>query len=289
MAKLFWLNKLVWYVRLPSKWAIFGLTLLFVCFPYPARLVRHLQRWSDPNSLIEPNNVDLQPLLEELRLQIGDDSSPKETLSLVERFVYRKIAYDWDWNVWGMSDYIPTVSEVLEKGREDCDGRAVLGASILANLGFKAELVTDFSHVWVKTDKGETMGPGKRKAIVATQGGLEIQRGALAQIPGSLAYGVAVFPLQRELILLAVLWLLLLRAQGGIYCNVIALVSLVAGLVLFRKAGIDHRNPILWQQLTGLIVMLVGVACLLIWARANATGNRPGDSTSKTSHPDSAV
>lgn len=285
MAKIFWLNKLVWYARWPSKCAIFGLVLLFVCFPYPDRLVRHLSRWRDPNALIEPDNKALQPLMDELRPQIGADRSPKETLRLVEQFVYRKIPYDWDWNVWGTSDYIPTVSEVLEKGREDCDGRAVLGASMLANLGFKAELVTDFSHVWVKTEHGETMGPGKRKAIVATQDGLKIQRGALAQIPKSVAYGVAVFPLLRELILLGALWLLLMRAKGGVYCNLTALVYMVAGLILLRKGGFDYRNPILWQQLAGLGGILVGIACLLIWARANAREANRGVVNATTSKP----
>ena len=154
-----------WY-RIPIKLAILGFTVLFVCFPYPGRLVRHVTRWQSPNTLIEPNAPALEPLVAALRPQITADMEPKEVLKTVEKFVYKEISYDWDWNTWGMADYIPTVAEAIAKGREDCDGRAVVAASLLARLGYDAAIVTDFAHVWVKTEHGETMGAAEVMAEV---------------------------------------------------------------------------------------------------------------------------
>jgi len=191
-------------------------------------------------------------------------------LKAVEEYVHKKIPYEWDWNTWGAVDYLPTVSEVLEKGREDCDGRAVVAASLLSALGFKAEIVTDFAHVWVKTEHGEVMGPGKKKAVVATDEGLKMQHGALGQLPKALAYGISPFPLMRELILVFVLWLLMLRQNGGAFCNLVGLVFMLAGLLILRAGGREYLRPVVWMQLIGAANLLAGVAILLVWARLNA-------------------
>lgn len=270
MAKLFILNTLSWPVRLPIKWALFGLTLLAVLFPYPGRLLSHLRHWRDPNALIEPEAPAIQPLIDELRPQLNGQLSAKDTLKTIQDYVYKRIPYKWDWLTWGVADYLPTVDEVIEMGYEDCDGRAVVAASLLTHFGYHAEIVTDFTHVWVKTEHGETMGPGKKKAVIATDQGLEIQSGALAQLPRSLGYGIAVFPWQREFILICVAWLLMLRRYGGTFCSIVALVFLVAGWLFLRAGGEDHRNPVLWQHLIGIVNMLAAVGMLFLWARHNA-------------------
>lgn len=270
MAIVFALNKLRWPWRIPLKWAVFGLTMLAVCFPYPHRLIGHVRHWRDPNALVEPDAPALQPLIEELRSRLSADLLPEETLKRVERFVYEKIEYEWDWNTWGTADYLPTVTEAVEQGREDCDGRAVVAASLLRHFGFQAELVTDFAHVWVKTEVGETMGPSGEKAVIATGEGLQIQRGALAQLPRAVAYGIAPFPLIRELIIVVVMWLLLLRPQGGVYCSSIALTLFVVGLMALRSAGHNYRHPVVWMQLVALAAILAGFFCLLIRAKHNS-------------------
>lgn len=274
--KLAVLNDLAWYARLPAKWAIFGVTVLFVCFPNPARLVSHLDHWRDPNLLIEPDAPAIQPLVEELRPHMTDDLSPREALQYVEQFVYEKIPYEWDWNTWGSADYLPTVTEAIEMGREDCDGRAVVAASLLAKFGFNAQIVTDFAHVWVKTDKGETMRPGKNKAIVATKEGLQVHWAALSEIPRATAYGVAVFPVAREYAILIVLWLLLLRNGGGVITGAIALSAMLRGLVLVRVGGETYLDPTRWMQWSGACLFVVGLAVLLVWAPRNArAANQP--------------
>lgn len=270
MNKLLALNSLRWYLRLPIKWALFALTVLVVCFPYPSRLVRHIRHWRDPNALVEPDAPAIRPFVEELRVSLTDDLSPREVLKRVEQYVYEKIPYEWDWNTWGTADYLPTVTEVVEMGKEDCDGRAVVAASLLRNFGFDAQLVTDLTHVWVKTDKGETMGPGGKKVVVATESGLEVNLAGLAELPRAAAYGVAVFPLLRELIMLGVMWLLLLRRGGGVSCSLGGLACFLTGLFFVRKGSLEYRDPIVWMQWASLAGLTTGFMLLLVRAKYNA-------------------
>jgi hypothetical protein len=270
MNRLLVLNKLRWPLRLPIKWAIFALVVLAVCFPYPRLLVRHLQHWRDPNALIEPDAPAIQPLVEELRPHVQEDLPPREALKRVERYVYDKIAYDWDWNTWGTADYLPTVAEVIEMGREDCDGRAVVAASLLSHFGFNAQLVCDFAHVWVKTDRGEIMGPGKKRAIVATERGVRLHLSGLTELPKAFAHGVAVFPLFREAIILGIFWLLLLRPNGGIACSLVGLTFFVATLICLRLGGREYRHPVLWLQWVAVGCALAGIYVLFVTARRNA-------------------
>ena len=268
------LNRLRWPLRVPFKAAVFIVTVLAVCFPYPGRLITHIGRWRDPNVLIEPGAAALQPLIAELAPQVPADMTPEDILLTVQRFVHEKIPYDWDWNTWGVADYVPTVTEAIEQGREDCDGRAVVAASLLTHFGLKAQLVSDFAHVWVHTEFGETMGPGERKAFVATEEGVELRPGALIQTPNALALAIAVFPLIRELIILVVLWLLLLRPQEGVFRNSIMLVLLVVGLMLLRTGGRQYGHPVAWVQLLGLTILLAGLSWLPVsgrvkWRRAS--------------------
>jgi len=256
--------------------AVFALTVLLVCFPYPNRLAQHLRHWSDPNALVEPNAPELEPLFTELS-QREDmahflQSRPQEALRTVEGFVYEKVPYEWDWNTWGTADYLPTLAEVLEKGREDCDGRAVVAASLLRRFGMRAELVTDFAHVWVKTEHGDTMGPGKRRAVVATDRGLRVDPKALLQLPKAVAFGVAVFPFGREIIIAVVLWLLLINRRSGAVWNVVALGLIVGGLVLLRFGGANYHARKWMLEWTGIAVMLVGMWLPMIAERRRRGG-----------------
>lgn len=261
------LNRRPWFIRWPVKWAIFGLVYAIVCFPYPRLAISHLRHWSDPNALIDPDAPELQPLVADLRTKWTPALSQAETLKLVESFVYKRVPYDWDWNTWGMADYLPTIEEVLRMGREDCDGRAVIAASLLRNLGIDARLVTDFAHVWVSTPHGETMGPGQIKTIEVTQEGVRIDARGLFRIPQNLAYGIAVFPLPRELILLFVFWTLLLGPVSWPRA-LVALTFLLAGLLVVRQAADIYGNSRLGLQLAGLFFFVAGLIVLLFHRNA---------------------
>ncbi|MFQ5494532.1 MAG: hypothetical protein ACE5EX_04045, partial [Phycisphaerae bacterium] len=136
---------------MPVKTAVLAMTVLAVCFPYPSRLAAHIDHWRDPDALIQPDALALQPMLTEVRSMLStlepimiDPGSSNGALKIVERYVYQKIPYKYDWITWGTVDYLPTVTEVIEKGHEDCDGRAVVAASLLKGLGYDASSVCAF-------------------------------------------------------------------------------------------------------------------------------------------------
>ncbi len=266
------LNSLRWYKRLPCKWAILGLTLFLVQFPYPRLAWRHFSRLGNPNRLIQPDAPALQPWLEEIRASLPSDLPPREALQRVQEFVYAKVPYEWDWNTWGLADYFPTVEEVVAQGKEDCDGQAIVAASLLRNLGYDARLVTDLAHMWVATSHGETMNPGRSRVFEATDQGMKMRfpYHALRELPRATVYGIAVFPLFRESIVLCVLWFVLLRPGGGVGCQLAALAFLVNALLFLRISAPSYERQILWRQWIGLANFVAAGVALFIWASRNA-------------------
>ena len=259
------LDNLRWFLRWPVKWLVFGATVFLVSFPDPRLFVRHVRHWQDPNAMIDPDLPELQPWVKEVRDRLKPDMQPRKVLRTVERLVYEKVEYAFDWDTWGSADYLPTLEEVVDKGKEDCDGRAVVAASILRNLGYRADLVTDFAHVWVKTDKGETMSPGKHKSVVAGEKGISVHWRMLTRtLPQALGYSVSPFPLIRELIVLAVLWMLLLRPGVGWRARVACAVVMLEGLLFLRVGGANWKAPTAWAQWWGL-VHLAGAGGYLVY------------------------
>ena len=181
-----------------------------------------------------------------------------------------------------MVDYLPTVAEVIEKGREDCDGRAVVAASLLRNFGFEAYLVNDLAHMWVRTDAGDTMSPGKQAIAVATEDGFEIHIPGFVDSLQALAFGVAVFPVGREFIILLALWMLLLGGNTGVARSLIALALLAAGLMLTRYASRNLQDPQAGLQMIGAGVLATAMLIQLLGARHGAgvsTDPASGDSS----------
>ncbi len=260
-----------WWWRAPAKGAILAATVFLVCFPYPNLFIRNVQHWRNPNALIAPEAEGLQPWLDELRPKLEGKPAGAEALKVVEGFVYEKVPYAWDWDTWGVADYLPTVPETLQAGAEDCDGRALISASLLRNLGYKADLVTDGMHVWVKTDHGETMSPGRLpKLIEAKDGQVKIRWSNLLNIPKSSAFAVSVFPLGRELIILLVFWSLAVRTGMRPIITGACLTMLVGGLLLLRATGADAWHPSgldIAGQWTSLAILLTGSVILHILHR----------------------
>ena len=267
--------------RWPIKWLLVLAALFLVSFPNPLLFVRHVHHWQDPNSMIDPGNAELQPWVAEFKDGLTPDMPPPAVLKSVEKFVYRKVPYKFDWETWGSADYLPTLAEVMEMGAEDCDGQAVVAASILRNLGYKADLVTDFAHVWVKTDRGETMHPGKRKSVEATRKGIMVHWQALTEtLPQALAYSVSPFPLMRELIVLAVVWLVLLRPGVTWSMRLLCAALMIEGLLFLRAGGTNWKRPVVWAQWWGVLHLAAALSILFYWGWRAGRSSRAADQTS---------
>lgn len=256
--------------RYPLKLALFLLITVVVLYPRVWMLPVWLGRLSDLDALIEPNEPSLSALHADPRLD-GIHGVPfREALTRVEVVVYDHVPYAFDWDTWGVMDYVPTVREALAQGREDCDGRAVVAASLLRRLGFDAALVCDLKHVWVAARESPTstqpaiglMGPGEGDAsIQSTPEGsrLAFTPGLIANIGRGLAFGVAVFPLPREVILVAAAGLLTLHPRVRFWQWIIGGVLLAAALALLRWSGASVSGLALRPALSW-----AGLACLVL-------------------------
>jgi hypothetical protein len=275
--------------RWPIKVALFLAVVFLTCFPYPRQFVRHVRHLANLQAMIEPDHPRLAEWEREVRQRLATSSQPVDSANvsqpvstpsasaqrIVERFVLEKVQYEWDWNLWGSADYLPTVGEMFERSdaaggtvREDCDGRAVMAASLMKRMGYSPAIVTDLRHVWVTTPEGEWMGPGGEKTMVTTPEGLEIRAmSMLSNVPISLSYGIAVFPLGRELVILAAFWLLMLRRGTRPLAAVVGLILLIQGL-LFMRLGFFApqtvaREVSAWPTWVGLGHVLAAVLALM--------------------------
>jgi len=111
------------------------LWILFVLYPNPLNLPVSIERVFDLD--IDPGAVESMA---------GDlPSAP----TAIEKAVLERIPYHYDWEVYSMPWYFPTVEEVLEKGEGDCKARALVLASIfeLKNIPYRVNLSP--IHAWV--------------------------------------------------------------------------------------------------------------------------------------------
>ncbi len=260
------LNSRSLWIRWPAKWFIFALVGVLVLFPRLDRLPITIHRHLNPNALIDSDSPALVLLLDEFEAKRREEWDSQKLLREVERFVYRKVPYAWDWDVWGNVEYLPTVEETLAKGKEDCDGRAVVAASVLRSYGYNARLATNFGHMWVVTDRGETMSPGKRKGIEFTQEGRKYDWAILRDLPDIFSMGISVFPLHRELILVLAAWLLMIGRNVRLKDTILWLVLLIVGLMLIREGGRPrHENSL--KDWVGFASWMLALIALVVQAR----------------------
>ncbi len=261
------LNGWPWYVRGPIKLAAFGLVLLLTLYPRFWLLPRHIQRLRDMDSALQPELPGLSVMAHEVWLTSRPDEA---VLSTVEDVVYWHIPYAWDWDTWGVVDYLPSTSEVLAMGREDCDGRAVVAASLLRRMGYEAHLVCDLKHVWVSCPQGQLMSPGAGEtSLVATESGTQVRfsRGLLANLGRGLTFGIAVFPLGRELIIVAALCAVLIQPRSSVLRRIAGCAAMLLTLVLFRQAGDSVDGLAEHPELVVLGALTWVAACLLLAIR----------------------
>jgi hypothetical protein len=125
------------------------LWVLIVLYPNPLRLAASVQRLANPR--VDPGAV--QSLAESL---------PSEPAA-IEKAVLDSVPYSYDWEVYAMPWYFPTVDEVLEKGRGDCKARAIVLASVFEAKGIPYRINSSPMHVWVDYDgkvEDELENPG---------------------------------------------------------------------------------------------------------------------------------
>jgi len=274
------------WIRKPVKLLVFAVGTGLVLYPKPWLLPTWVERIRNVDAMIEPDHPGLAAFETDVRAEIAPGADAASVLQTVQKVVYKRVPYAWDWDVWGVVEYLPTVSEVLEQGREDCDGRAVVAASLLRRMGYEAHLASDVLHMWVVTPQGETMSPtGGEKTFVGGPGGTQarVSLNLLGNLARGLSYGVAAFPLVREAIILGLLALVTMHPWSSGWRRLSGVLLLWIALDTLRAAGISaalQRDwPSTWTCALGVALAVAGWLTLAIKDRAGRrapAGPAPG-------------
>lgn len=201
-----WLAQVHWGWKLIIKMGIFAAILLIVLFPNPVLLFKQLSAYSHAEALIQTTFPGIEQINQELNAALPAGVTRQQEFQAIQRYVYRNIPYAYDWDNWGNVDFWPTAEEVWARRQEDCDGQAVLAASILRARGFEsARLVGNIRHIWVTVDEQELMSPDREQTFVREGGKVRIKLPSRELLLGSMALYLSEFPAFRNVILLITL------------------------------------------------------------------------------------
>lgn len=198
------LAKLSFKWRFCVKLAVFGLATLTILYPRADLLWKQTGNLRDLDALIASPLPSLPEINAAIDAQLTPDATTLDELAAVERFVWRNIKYEYDWDNWANVDYWPSPAEVWERKREDCDGQAVLAASILRSRGFDdAGLVGNINHIWVRSGRYYILGPDETPTLVGDSGEFTLALPSLRNVLVGVAF-VGEFPVARTLLLYSV-------------------------------------------------------------------------------------
>jgi hypothetical protein len=106
-----------------------------VLYPNPLNLIFSIQRVL--NFAADPGAVE--SMLNDL------PSDPVD----IEKAVLAVIPYRYDWELYSMPWYCPTIEQVLERGEGDCKARALVLASVLEAKNITYQVHSSPIHIWV--------------------------------------------------------------------------------------------------------------------------------------------
>jgi hypothetical protein len=143
-----------------KKFRVFGIIFLFlwsfsVLYPNPGKFFVTLSRLRNPPTtyLVE----ELRPLLQE-----SFKKSPEE----IEKIVKQKVPYTYDWDIYNLPLYFPTVKEVLENGAGDCKSQFLVTASIFEYYQIDYSMLFSPVHVWIGYEERPEKTNEKKEVVL---------------------------------------------------------------------------------------------------------------------------
>jgi hypothetical protein len=121
--------------------AMLSFWTFIVCYPNPFIFIRNSVRYL--RFPIDPSVTEV------IEVEVPDE--PAE----IEKFVMALVEYQYDWENYGVPDYVSTARQAVARRRGDCEDRAAVLASLLEAKDISYDLKASLTHYWVDY-------PGKR-------------------------------------------------------------------------------------------------------------------------------
>eukprot|EP00211_Chloroparvula_japonica_P002758 CAMPEP_0119120142 /NCGR_PEP_ID=MMETSP1310-20130426/1318_1 /TAXON_ID=464262 /ORGANISM="Genus nov. species nov., Strain RCC2339" /LENGTH=519 /DNA_ID=CAMNT_0007109607 /DNA_START=35 /DNA_END=1594 /DNA_ORIENTATION=- len=134
-----------------------GIILLVICmllYPafwrMPSQIYRHVYL---PFTTLTPNHPLVENLVDDFYQSVGgkdmfESYIFQKQMYLLDRYIYKTIIWTPDMGQYGMIGLITTPEEVITRMAGDCQGQAVVTASMLLNMGFEGYCVETPMHWW---------------------------------------------------------------------------------------------------------------------------------------------
>ncbi len=220
------------------KGIIYLFILLFVLFPNPALVIDQVGAYLNTEALFETGFPEMAGINAQIDSLLPDDYNFQQEAKVITRFVYDKIAYEFDWDNWANCEYWPSASRVWRRGREDCDGQAILAVAIFRSRGYRdADIIGSMQHLWIQVNGKEMMGPDKEKLVVVKDGKKQFHTPGWRYMLETTAVQLNYFPKFRIVILLlALLTLLYHPAQSWKRLLILHIVAMLGFFLLLDWA-----------------------------------------------------
>jgi len=252
---------LKYYWRWLLKCCVFVIVLFFILNPNPWLFIQQLYIYANVEQLIQTDFEGLEEINREIDARLAPNATKIEEFKAVERYVYEKIPYAYDWDNWGNLDYWPSAEQTLKRGREDCDGRAVLAASILRSRGFtEATLAGNLRHIWVTIGKDGLMSPDKEQNLQRRNGKTTVTLPSLSLILQNFAIYWADFPVTRNLLLFFIALVLVYHPRRELTPFLGMVIAVLIGYLLLQNWA---RATLRADHVVFSANLVIGAACMI--------------------------
>ncbi len=224
-----WLAERSMTIRFGIKLFVFLVVLMIVVSPNPVLNVKQISAYLNTEKLYQSFS-DLETINADIDSMLPEDYSFKDEYNAIVRFVYQHIPYQFDWDNWSNAEYWPTAEETWKRGREDCDGRAILAVAIFRSRGYAdANIVGSMKHLWITVNGHEGMGPDTEKVMVVQDGRKKMRMPSIHYLLEAAASQLYYFPIFRMAIIVLTILVLAFHPTKNI--------KLLLGILLVSMIG----------------------------------------------------
>ena len=247
--------------RASIKFALYLIFLLFVLFPNPSLVFERISAYANTDALFETSFPEMATINARIDSLLPENYTFQDEYKAIVRFVYDNIHYEFDWDNWANSEYWPSASKVWRRGREDCDGQAILAVAIFRSRGYKnANIVGSMQHLWIRVNGKELMGPDTEKLVVVQDGKKHFRMPSWRYTLDTVAMQLNYFPKFRIAILLITLLALLYHPASNLKWLLSLTVTAMLGFFLL----IDWAHNVeFYHKLTFSASFFIGAALIL--------------------------